>query len=248
MSLASTVRRAACALLGAAALAGCSVISDLNSTSDLYTLTPKSSFDADIPSVYWQLSVEVPSAAANINTGRIALAQSATSSDYFAKSGWTDRAPVMVQTLLVDSFENSKRIVAVSRDSIGLRADYILQTDLREFQAEYYHDKGPPIVRVRIATKLVRMPDRQIIGSGSFERCYRARENTVAGAVKAYDEALGSVLKRVVAWTLRTPPARPIGEGAPYAVDRFRNPASAANDSNGCPRFGQPGNTPVVEG
>jgi len=227
------------------ALAGCALL-NADSPVDLYTLTPKSRFDENIPNVFWQLVIEVPVAPANINTGRIALSKSPTSSDYYADSGWTDRAPLMVQTLMVDSFENSRRIVAVSRETTELRPNYVLQTDLREFQAEYFHDNGAPIVRVRIVAKLVAMPDRQIIGSRAFERCYRAKENKLPAIVRAYDEALGSVIRRLVAWTLSAPPPYPQPEGA-FTGARYRNPSSQTEDSNNCPRFGQIGNVPVAE-
>jgi len=62
--------------------------------------------------------------------------QSPTSFDYYTKTAWTDRAPLMVQTRIVDSFETAKD-VAVSRESIGLRANYLLQPDLRNFEAMY---------------------------------------------------------------------------------------------------------------
>jgi cholesterol transport system auxiliary component len=228
------LRWAAC---GAAAvlLGGCELIKAAEEPVDLYTLTPKSTFDPTLPDVYWQLAVEVPNAAANVNTGRIALAMSPTSSDYYSKTAWTDRAPVLVQTRIVDSFENSKRIVAVARESIGLRANYSLQTDLRNFEAMYFYGK-PPIVKVRIVAKLVRMPDRQIIGEATFERCVRARADKVPKVVEAFDQALGSVMKRVVAWTLRTPPSRLPNDLAPYDITKYRNPANSIIDSENCPK------------
>ncbi|HYC66147.1 MAG TPA: ABC-type transport auxiliary lipoprotein family protein, partial [Reyranellaceae bacterium] len=148
------------ALMGTTA--GCQLIDAANSAAeatDLYTVSPKSTFDPDLPAVYWQLAVEAPAAAANLNTGRIAIAPTHTSSDYYAKAAWTDRAPLMVQTRIVDSFENTRKIVAVTRDSINVRANYVLQPDLRNFEALYYYGT-PPVVRVRLVTKLVRLPDR----------------------------------------------------------------------------------------
>ena len=104
--------------------------------NDAATVTPKSTFEPDLPAVYWQLTVEAPAAAANLNTGRIALAMTPTSSDYYAKAAWTDRAPLMVQTRIVDSFENTRKIVAVARESIGIRANSIqpgaIATELEE--------------------------------------------------------------------------------------------------------------------
>jgi len=224
------------ALLGAAAvLGGCSLIQAAEEPTDLYQATPKSTFEPDMPSVQWQLAVEVPAAAANLNTGRIAISMTPTSSDYYAKTAWTDRAPAMVQTRIVDSFENSHKIVAVARESIGLRADYTLQPDLRNFEAMYFYG-GTPIVKVRIVAKLVRLPDRQIIGAATFERCVRARADKVPKVVDAFDQALGSVMKRLVAWTLRTPPRGVPNDITPYDVGKYRNPDTAIVDSENCPK------------
>jgi cholesterol transport system auxiliary component len=238
------------ALAGAAVLlAGCQFISAVDAATeqqDLYTVTPKSTFDPDLPSVYWQLAVEAPAAAANLNTGRIAIAMTQTSTDYYAKAAWTDRAPLMVQTRIVDSFENTRKIVAVARESIGIRANYVLQPDLRNFEALYYYGK-PPIVRVRIIAKLVRMPDRQIIGVASFERCVRARADSVPKVIDAFDQALGSVIKRLVAWTLRTPPARPPSDDAPYNIERYRNPANAVIDTENCPKGNDASMVPLTD-
>ena len=118
------------------------------------------------------------------------------------------RAPAMVQTLLVESFENANRIVAVGRESIGLRANFVLKTELREFQAEY---PGPesigtvnPTVRVRLNAKLVRVPERTIIGSRNFEDLAEAEAPNIVSVVSAFDDALGSVMGGTVEWTLRT--------------------------------------------
>ena len=88
--------RSTLALLGAALLiSGCSLIRAAEEPTDLYQVSPKSTFEPNMPAVQWQLAVEVPAAAANLNTGRIAISQSPTSSDYYAKTAWTDRAPAM---------------------------------------------------------------------------------------------------------------------------------------------------------
>jgi len=242
------IRRLAVAA-AAILLAGCQFISAVDSATepqDLYTVTPKSTFSPDLPAVYWQLAVEVPAAAANLNTGRIAIAMTPTSTDYYAKAAWTDRAPLMVQTRIVDSFESTHKIVAVTRESIGIRANYMLQPDLRNFEALYYYGE-PPIVRVRIIAKLVRMPDRQIIGVASFERCVRARADKVPKVVEAFDQALGSVIKRLVAWTLRTPPSKPPSESAPYDIERYRNPEKAVVDSENCPAGNDASRVPYTD-
>ena len=119
----------------------------------------------------------------------------------------------MVQTLMVESFENSERIVGVGREQIGLRSDFVLKTELREFQAEYTEklpdrvatisaSTKPPSARVRINVKLVKMPLREIVASATFESKKLAKSNTMKDIIGAFDNALGSCLKSVVVWTL----------------------------------------------
>jgi cholesterol transport system auxiliary component len=198
-----TRRMAAGALLAALTLGACQLPGG-GEPPNLYTLTPKNTFASDLPNVEWQLIVETPIAAAGLNTSRIALQRSPVTLEYYANANWTDVAPLMVQTLLIESFENSGKIVAVSRESTTLRADYVLKTELREFQAEY-DAAGPPRARVRINAKLARMPDRAIIGSHTVERTVRAEGNDLPAIAMAFDEALGGTMRRIVEWSLTAP-------------------------------------------
>jgi cholesterol transport system auxiliary component len=171
----------------------------------LYELTPKSTFPADLPDVDWQLVIEVPSAPASLESNRIMVRETETKISFIKDAAWADRAPNLIQTLLVESFENSDRIVAVGRESIGLRSDFVLKTDLREFQIEQY---GQRQVRVRVNVKLVQMPKRLIVGSLNSDHVAPAGD-TLESAVTAFDVALGKVLKDIVEWTLLTGAAQP---------------------------------------
>lgn len=183
--------------------------------SQLYVLTPKSTYPEELPKVNWQLLVEQTASPAGLDTQRIAVAYSPIELDYFARTNWTDRAPEMVLRLLVESFENSGKIIAVGRDSIGLRSNIVLKTELREFQAEYNRitvsgssaegatgSGKAPAIRVRIAAKLVKMPQRIITASRTFEYVVQAEKNSMEAIVGAFDQALGKTLKGIVTWTL----------------------------------------------
>jgi cholesterol transport system auxiliary component len=187
------------------ALAGCgSVVGNLaGDPPDLFILTPKNTFSPDLPQVSWQLVVEEPTASGGLNTTRIARRSNPTELTYFAEAAWTDRAPEMVQTLMVESFENSKAIVAVGRKAIGLRSDFDLKSELREFQAEYDDGQGVPLIRVRLNVKLIKQPRRQIVAFENFEATQRAAGTGMEQVIAAFDEALGKVLRQVVQWTLR---------------------------------------------
>lgn len=181
----------------------------------LYVLTPKSTFDKKLPVVQWQLLVDTPVAPAGLSTARIAMQDSPYELRYFQHANWTDFAPQMVQALVIESFENSNRIVSVGREQIGMRSDFQLKSELREFQAEYGRrmppdtttlgpKEPPPWARVRINVKLVKMPQREIVATQTFERRVRARANKMADIIEAFDTALGKVLKSMVSWTLKS--------------------------------------------
>jgi len=188
----------------AGAAAACNPVDLISSPPQLYTLTPKSTFSPEVPRVDWQLLVETPSAPAAIDTARIVLMRTGMMVDYFANVAWIDRAPLMVQTLLLESFENSGRIIAVGRESVALRADFVLRTELREFQAEFAPDDPRPFAVVRIIARLVAMPRRSIEATQSFEARTQASAADFPALMEAFDASLGAVLKRVVEWTLRT--------------------------------------------
>ena len=183
-------------------VAGCQIpVPGQGPPPDLYRLTPKSTYREDLPEVDWQLVIDKPLANAGINTTRIGLQHRPTRLDFYARVSWADRAPLMIQTLMVESFENSGRIVAVGRDLISLRADFILKTELREFQAEYF-DEGGPRAHVAITARLVKMPSRAIVGSQRFDHAIEAKADNIDEIVDAFDAALGRVLRRLVEWTL----------------------------------------------
>ncbi|MEM6903300.1 MAG: ABC-type transport auxiliary lipoprotein family protein [Pseudomonadota bacterium] len=200
-------RRIALFGLGAIPLlaGGCSLPLPGGAQPRLYTLSPKSTYDPGLPQVDAQLLVEEPIAASGLNTARIVLRPDPYQIEYFASVAWADRAPNMVQTLLIESFENSQRIVSVGRETTGLRSDFILKNELREFQAEYFGRsvQSPPDVRVRISSTIIKMPQRLIVKRTEAERVVLAEGGTFRDVVRAFDEALGSVLGDVVSDTLR---------------------------------------------
>jgi cholesterol transport system auxiliary component len=190
---------------GLAALAGCSILPKVQDPTTLYTLTPKTTYPPGLPSVNWQLVVELPTAAAGIDSSRIALSHDPFTLEYYAKAAWTDNAPGMVQTLLIESFERTGKIVAVGPESAGLRPDYILKTDLREFQANYRGGDPVPTVTVRASAKLVAMPQRRIVRAIDAEKSVKATGSTFEDVLNAFDDALGHVLREIVVYTLTTP-------------------------------------------
>jgi cholesterol transport system auxiliary component len=186
-------------------LAGCASLLGLPAAPHLYRITPKSAFPANLPHLPTQILIDVPIAPAGLDTSRIALSRSAVSIDYFADSEWTERVPLLVQTALLESFENSGAVTAIDRESIGLRADFILKTEIRHFEALYDSSSGPPEVWVEIIARLVDPAGRNILAHASFERRQRATANDIPQIVAAFNEAVGAVMAEIVVWTVRNP-------------------------------------------
>src|SRR5262249_4717017 len=114
----------------AAVLAGCAKLLT-EPPKPLFRVTPTNAFPAGRPHVPHQLLVDLPVAPGALDTARIALSNSPIEVNYFADGEWTDSAPRLVQTVLVESFENSKAVTAIDRETVGLRADYVLKSELR---------------------------------------------------------------------------------------------------------------------
>lgn len=170
----------------------------------LFVLSPKSSFEPDLPEADWQLLIDTPITAAGLSSQRIALNRNKLEMEYFANAGWTDSLPNLVQRLIIESFENSGKIISVGRQAIGLRANFIVNTDLREFQAEYNpgDPTAPPAAHIKINAKLIKMPERRIVASQTFEHAVQADSGKMEDIIKAFDLSLGKALKRIVGWTL----------------------------------------------
>ena len=209
---------AVAALLALPGCAGLQTITAVTTPNELFDLSPKSTFDPGLPRVTAQIVVDEPTAANYVNTDRIAVKNGAYMVEYFPGVRWVDRAPRMVQVLLVESLENSGAASAVGREAIGLSSDYTLVTDLREFQAiaelveaqgELRPSEQPVEVLVQLNIKIVQEPEGLIVGSESFERRLRAPSNEMLDVVATFDEALGKAMRDAVEWSVRSIHATP---------------------------------------
>jgi cholesterol transport system auxiliary component len=204
-------------LLGTAAtfaLAGCADLKNIVGPPpppQLYQLRPAMPAAGGQP-VRWQLTITTPDAPASLDTNRIALSPTPSKMDYFANAAWPDNAPVILQSLLVEAFDRTGR-VSVARDTSGIATNYVLQTELRDFQANYDtapvagQPGSPPHVVVQIEAKLLAIIDRRIVGSVNVVQRADAQGNAIDSIVAAFGQATGAALAQIVDWTLRTPPA-----------------------------------------
>ncbi len=195
------IRNALFAGVLSCALAACGGLSLFEAEeARIYDLSPKSTFDEDLPEMKVQLVIEEPTASSSIDTNRIAVRLGEFEVSYFEGVRWSDRATLMFQTRLIESFENTEKITAVGRKAIGLLGNYDLLTELREFEARE-SESGAPTVVVVVNAKLISQPRARIVASETFERSVTASSDRFSEIVRSYDEAMGAVMKRIVEWT-----------------------------------------------
>lgn len=171
----------------------------------IYVLDPANPPHADGRPVPWQLAIVLPEASDTLDTTRIALLQPTGQLDFFANASWQDRLPFVVQSALVEAFEASGRTPGVGRDSEGIKTDYLLITDIREFEAHYAAVDTSPIAQVRIEAKLVSARTRMIVQSLDAHSEVLAGQNSVASVVAAMNQALANVQAQIVDWALNAP-------------------------------------------
>ncbi len=187
------------------AAAGCADIVGPPPSPKLYVLEPHLPHDLAGPKVDWALSIQEPNATAGLDSRRIAIIRPPASLDYYADAAWADQLPDLAQASLVQSFEACGRIAAVSRDSEGAQADYLLSVDLRDFEARYDRGEAAPLAVVRLGVRLVETRTRRISGYVELEKEVRASANAIEAAVEALGTAFSGVLFQLVPWVLNRP-------------------------------------------
>jgi cholesterol transport system auxiliary component len=175
----------------------------------LYRLQPHFSAPASCPRATWQLAVARPDTARSLDTERIALVRGETM-DYYADAQWTDAVPRLVQSLLIEAFEESGCLPGVARESDKGHSDYTLETEIREFSAQYEQGDGAPLIVVEIEARLLTAKG-EVAAMLQAKGSQRARQNAVTSVVEAFDAACGKALDEIVAWVLSAP--RPEAKG-----------------------------------
>lgn len=151
----------------------------------------------------WSLQIDPPQTVPALNTNRIAQLISANQFDYYADAEWGDIATVMMQTVLVSSFERTGSVASVFNERARTRPDFVLQTALGPFFGEGAVGSAAT-ARVGLRADLLRYRGREVLGTTSFASEAVADAPGVAALVAALDVAARAVVGDVIAWTIAT--------------------------------------------
>ena len=140
-----------------------------------------------------ELVVYAPTAALPVDSQRIVIRTGPEAVAYLKGAQWADRVPELVQTRLIESFQNAHVLRAVGRP--GLVANYNLQTDVRRFEVDVEHG----VARVEISAQIVTAGGASV-ASKIFTAEAPAANDEAATVTAALNQALATVLRDIVVW------------------------------------------------
>ena len=109
---------------------------------------------------------------------------------------WADNLPRLIQTRLINTFENSSQLRGVSRPSSGAVADVQLISELRRFEIATPDNAAV----AEISVKIVSDRDGRIVNGRIFRAAVPASAVDAPNAARALDEALSVVMLDIVRW------------------------------------------------
>ncbi|PSC05196.1 ABC transporter [Alsobacter soli] len=175
---------------GCLGLAGCGS----STPSQVYDLTAPVGAARQTPG-RTQLVVAEPTALQPLESDRIIVRANDGSVSNIGGVQWSDRLPRLLQTRLVEAFENHGR--AVARTGVGVNPDTLLQTEIRFFGVRV--DGGAQAV-VELSVKTINNNSGKIVASRVFKGAVPLAEVSGKSAALALDQAATKVFADVVRW------------------------------------------------
>ena len=144
-----------------------------------------------------QIVVAEPLATSPTDSDRIVVRPTPDTLATLKGAQWVERLPRLLQTRMVQSFENAKLSRSVGRPEAKIQADYSLASEIRRFEIDVAG--GEAIVEISV--KLVAEGSGRVVAAQIFSTRAPGSANGGAEAAAALDLALGDALRQIVAWT-----------------------------------------------
>jgi len=189
-------------LLPAMVLAGCISLVPEPGDVVIYDLRAPARIVVDLPPATYQLVVERPVASSALDSVRI-VTMDGRALRYIAGVAWPDPATRVVQSLLVESLENSGVILGISRDEVGAYGQVRVKGELRELGI----DNG--VARVGLYLQVIREPRARIMAARSFQAQQRPDGTDANALVMALETATQQLLGEAVPWILQNAAIEP---------------------------------------
>jgi cholesterol transport system auxiliary component len=203
MSLVPNAARRVAPLLLLPWLAACGSLLDSDAPPDtvyeLRTTNAPKSAAALAPQVPGEIVVLRPLVRPGLETDRIVVALPDHRLDSYRGSRWSASLPDLVQSLLLDDLRARGAWQTVLPDRGEFRGRWMLQTEIRDFQAEYATPGTAPLVRVTLRGELGRAPSRGPVGSAIGAAEVRAASDRMRDVAAAFAAAYAEAADRLLA-------------------------------------------------
>jgi len=193
----SVAALAACAVLG-----GCASLFGGGDAAPTYFVWRDPAKGAAAAAVSPRTLLIAPTAtAAFYDTQRIAFAPDAGTRAYYQLAAWTDRPGKRFDVLVLERLLARGAFAGIAATTSGTRGDFVLSATILDI----YHDnaKPPGTARVQIAVEFADRNGRTLVARRTFEQAVPLGTESPAGAVAAFDAAVGRVLDELVPWVER---------------------------------------------
>lgn len=165
----------------------------------LYTLNAAAIKRAEaVPVLPVSLKIIRPQIAPGLDTERIALRRDHNQIDYYAGVKWASDASAMIQSVLVENFENTHRLKSVSNDLVTLKSDYTVLTDIRDFQVDYKKSNQPK-AHIRMTVTLVNTQSDEIVRTFTYDQSEAIGDETMQAIAQGFDKAQQAIMQKLVA-------------------------------------------------
>lgn len=197
------MRRPLLVCLFATVLGGCSAITALDRAAqplDVYELRAPDAAPVARSVQGIHFVVEVPTASGAIDTDRILIRPTPTQVTYLPDARWSEAAPVMLQTAIVESFLRANAFRFVGRRPLGASGDVALVTDLTDFGAEILPAREGATVEMSLVARLVREDDAEVAATRLITRSTRVPDTSTAAILAGFEAVSDAVLAELVGW------------------------------------------------
>ena len=192
------------ALFLALLLAGCTSLiagGGGGNAPSFYDLTvPQEGTSAAVPMA--MVLVEDPSGSGALLDTGIARRSSPNELAYFAGARWSDRLPVMVQRLMVQTLSEAGMKVSAAGSGAPGRAEFELQIDIRAFEAQYFESDSRPDIRIEWRARLLRLGPTEIVADRVFSVTVPASGGEMLSIIRSFDEAHQDMLLKTRDWLM----------------------------------------------
>ena len=186
-------------------LAGCSALSALGDATkalDVYELQVPAALPVARGPLAREVVVELPSTGGALETDRIMIRPSPLQAEYLPGARWSDPTPVMLQTLMLRTLNDSQGLRYVGRRPLGTSGDYAIVTELTEFQAVATDGGKGATIRLQMTARLVRESDAAIVATRTFRASAAADSTKTLPLVQAFDRAGQQMMLDFARWTM----------------------------------------------